>query len=249
MRIRKTREMAAAFAALMMAVGSAAAEGVLVFGGTGQLGAPHVRMLIERGETVTVFHRSTSSFKRLEGLAFDKAEGDLLDAATVLATMEKAKPRVVIDTSARRGERLQSRQPFYTQAMRNIVAAAKATGVEQIIIHSSVGVRDSAPYLAEVYGYNTDSANMKDKADAEIALENSGINYTIVRNGLLEHEPAPPTGRGRLTEDQNTFGRITRTDLTRISLECMDNPDCYGKIYHAQDDQLSGPRPASGGSP
>ena len=44
----------AALAALGMLAGSAWAEGVLVFGGTGQLGAPHVRMLLERGETVTV---------------------------------------------------------------------------------------------------------------------------------------------------------------------------------------------------
>jgi uncharacterized protein YbjT (DUF2867 family) len=167
-----------------------------------------------------------------------------MDAASVLAAMEKARPRVVIDTSARRGERLRADEPFYAAAMRNIVAAARAAGVKQIIIHSSVGVRDSAPYLARVSGYNTDSPNLRDKAEAEVVLEESGINYTIVRNGLLELEPAPATGRGRLIEDQNSFGRITRTDLTRITLECMDNRDCYGKIYHAQDDGLIGPRPS-----
>lgn len=232
----------AALAALAMLAGSAWAEGVLVFGGTGQLGAPHVRMLLERGETVTVFHRPTSSFKRLEGLEFNRVEGDLMDAASVLAAMENTQPRIVIDTSARRGDRLRKGEPFYAQAMRNIVAAAQATGVEQIIIHSSVGVRGSAAYLKKVYGYATDSANLLDKADAEVVLENSGVNYTIVRNGLLEHEPAPATGRGRLTEDENTFGRITRTDLARITLTCMDNEECFGKIYHAQDDGLTGAR-------
>ena len=34
-----------------------AAQGVLVFGGTGQLGAYHVRLLVERGEDVAVFVR------------------------------------------------------------------------------------------------------------------------------------------------------------------------------------------------
>jgi uncharacterized protein YbjT (DUF2867 family) len=244
MQIRNAWGFLATIAALGMSISTAAADGVMVFGGTGQLGAPHVRMLVERGETVTVFHRPTSSFQRLEGLDFETAEGDLMDADSVLTAMEKARPRVVIDTTARRGERRRAGQPFYGQAMRNIVAAAHATGVKQIIIHSSVGVRDSAAYLASVYGYDTDSANMADKADAEIVLEESGIDYTIVRNGLLELEPAPATGRGRLIENQNSFGRITRTDLTRITLTCMDNPECFGKIYHAEDEGLTGPRPS-----
>ena len=234
-------------ATAMLSMAAAEADGVLVFGATGQLGAPHVRMLIERGEEVTVFHRPTSSFERLEGLEYNTAQGDLMDAASVLEAMKQAQPRVVIDTSARRGTRMRSGQSFYTPAMENIVAAAQATGVKQIIIHSSVGVRGSAAFLEEEYGYDTNSPNMLDKAQAEIVLEESGVDYTIVRNGLLEHEPAAATGRGRLTEDQNNFGRITRTDLTRISLTCMDNPECFGKIYHAVDDGLTGPRPSPQG--
>ena len=120
-------------AALLVVTGSAAAEGVLIFGGTGKLGAPHVRMLLDRGETVTVFHRSTSSFKRLAGLTYAKVEGDLLDGESVLAAMQKTKPRVVIDTSARRGMRMRGERVFYTPAMENIVAAANAAGIEQII--------------------------------------------------------------------------------------------------------------------
>ncbi len=234
-------------AVLMVAVGKAEAEGVLVFGATGQLGAPHVRVLLERGEKVIVFHRPTSVFKRLEGLDYEAVAGDLLDGATVLAAMEQTRPRVVIDTSARRGARMRAGQSFYTPAMQNIVAAAQATDVQQIIIHSSIGVRGSAAFLEEEYGYDTNSPNMLDKAQAEVELEKSGLNYTIVRNGLLEHEPAPATGRGRLTEDQNSFGRITRTDLARITLECMDNPECFGKIYHALDEGLTGPRPSRQG--
>ena len=153
---------------------------------------------------------------------------------------------MVIDTSARRGMRMQSGRKFYTPAMENIVAAAKAAGVEQIIIHSSIGVRGSASYVKERTGYDTNNPNMLDKAQAEIVLEDSGINYTIVRNGLLEYEPAAATGRGRLTEDENSFGRITRTDLARITLECMDNSECHGKIFHAIDSGLTGPRPGTG---
>ncbi|MBT6959748.1 MAG: NAD(P)H-binding protein [Rhodospirillaceae bacterium] len=237
-------KLALAAAGILLTAAAAQAEGVMVFGASGQLGAPHVRILVESGETVTAFVRPTSERKRLTGLDIQYAIGDLTDAESVLAAMTEFKPRVAIDTSARRGGMLTREQPFYAQAMRNIVDAAKATGVEQIIIHSSVGVRGSAAkLLREQFGYDTESQNIRDKGEAEIYLENSGIGYTIIRNGLLEFEPAAPTGNGYLIDDMNAFGRITRTDLAAVSLGCMDNADCLGKIYHAQDDSLVGPRP------
>ena len=88
---------------ILMSITDASAGGVLVFGGTGQLGAPHVRMLLEQGEQVTVFHRASSKFDRLSGLSYTRAKGDLMDADSVLAAIQQAKPRIVIDTSARRG--------------------------------------------------------------------------------------------------------------------------------------------------
>lgn len=229
---------------LLASVPAALAEGVMVFGASGQLGAPHVRMLLDKGETVIAFVRPTSSRERLEGLDVQYAVGDLMDADSILAAMNEFKPRVVIDTSARRGGMLTREQPFYAEAMRNIVDAAKAAEVSQIIIHSSVGVRGSAKkLLKEQFGYDTESQNIRDKGEAEIYLENSGVGYTIIRNGLLEFEPAEPTGNGYLIEDMDAFGRITRTDLAAVSIDCMDNADCLGKIYHAQDDSLVGPRP------
>lgn len=239
-----TIKFALAFAVGVLTAGLAHADSVMVFGATGQLGAPHVEMLLERGDTVIAFVRPTSDRKRLEGMDATYAIGDLMDANSVLNAMQTHKPRIVIDTSARRGGMMTRDQPFYGQAMKNIVNAAKATGVEQVIIHSSVGVRGSAAkMLQEQFGYDTESPNIRDKGEAEITLEQSGIGYTIIRNGLLEFEPAEPTGRAYLTDDMDAFGRITRTDLAELSIGCIDNPDCLNNIYHAQDDSLVGPRP------
>jgi iron(III) transport system substrate-binding protein len=221
---------------------TASADGVLVFGGTGQLGAYHVQQLAEQGMTVAVFHRATSKFNRLQGAAYESIEGNLLDAASVLAAMEKIRPRIVIDTSARRGG-VADRDPFYATAMRNIVDAAVATDVKHIIIHSSIGVRGSAAPLMKNFGYDTGSANMRDKAAAEVILEESGIPYTIIRNGLLDFEPVAATGNARLTDDEAAFSRITRADLARLALNCIDDTDCTGKVFHAVDDTLTGQRP------
>ena len=233
-----------ALAAGLFVSAAALADGVLVFGATGQLGAPHVRMLLDRGETVTAFVRPSSTRSRLQGLDVNYAIGDLMDAESVMAAVAQAKPRVVIDTSARRGDQMRAEKPFYAQAMQNITDAAKAHGEKLVIIHSSVGVRGSAEkLLREQFGFDTMSANIRDKGEAEIYLENSGVGYTIIRNGLLEFEPAEPTGKAYLSDDMDAFGRVTRTDLAGLSLDCMDNPDCMGKIYHAMDSSLAGPRP------
>ena len=227
---------------LTLALSTASADGVLVLGGTGQLGAYHVKQLSEQGVKVAVFHRTTSKFDRLQGADYERVEGNLLDAESVLAAMEKIRPRIVIDTSARRGG-VADGEPFYAPVMRNIVAAAQATGVETIIIHSSVGVRGSAAPLKKNFGYDTGSPNMRDKAAAEVILEGSGIPYTIIRNGLLDFEPVAATGKARLTQDEAAFGRITRADLAQLALGCIDNSECTGKIYHALDDSLVGERP------
>lgn len=246
----KTVRMFAVMGSLLFGLTSPAqADGVMVFGATGQLGAPHVRQLLEQGETVIAFVRPTSDRSRLDGLAPDYAVGDLMNANSVLAAMQEHQPRVVIDASSVAGNGMSTLDdPFYTKAMRNIVAAAKITGVEQVIIHSSVGVRGSAKkILAEKYAFfDTESPTMLDKGAAEVALENSGIGYTIIRNGILEREPAAPTGSAYLTEDMASFGGIIRTDLATLALTCLDNPECLGSIYHAQDDSLTNQRGSEG---
>ena len=228
----------------LLTAAPALADGVLVFGATGQLGAPHVHMLAEAGESVTAFVRPTSDRERLEGLDIKYAIGDLTNAESVRDAMELVKPRIVIDTSARRGGSLEDYEQFYAPAMQNIVDATKVNGVEQIIIHSSVGVRGSAEkLLRDELGFDTSSPNIRDKGEAEIVVENSGVPYTIIRNGLLEFEPAVPTGTAYLTGDMDAFGRVTRTDLAGLAIGCIGNPDCMNKILHAMDSNLPGQRP------
>ena len=128
--------------------------------------------------------------------------------------------------------------------MQNITEAAKAHDVNQIIIHSSIGVRGSAEkLLRERFGFDTESDNIRDKGEAEVILEKSGVGYTIIRNGLLEFEPADPTGGAYLSDDMDSFGRVTRKDLAALAIVCMDNRRCMGNLYHAMDDSLVGPRP------
>jgi uncharacterized protein YbjT (DUF2867 family) len=206
----------------------ALADGVLVFGGTGRLGAETVKELLRIDEKVIVFARVTSDRARLDGLDVSYVVGDLLDEASTVAAFDAVKPEIVIDASALYGA-------SYEDAIRNIVAGAKNSGVEQVILHGSVGAGEnmklfpsiSEPELVKV---------LLDKGRAETVLIESGVPYTIIRNGLIEYDDSLSSGKARITEDQTVLGRITRVDLAAVTMQCFRATQCENKIYHATDD-------------
>jgi uncharacterized protein YbjT (DUF2867 family) len=221
----------------MSTAGTQSDAGVLVFGGTGRLGAPIVKLLVESGETVTVFARPTSDRERLAGLNVSFVTGDLLNPDEVSAAFAGRAFRAVVDASARRG----TQDLFYDKAMSHIVRGADDTGVRQIIYHSSVGAGDNMAQFPRA-----DFSGMRDvllaKGRAERILIDSGIGYTIIRNGLIQPDGTPPTGTARLTDDQAVMSVVTRADLAALTLQCIHQSGCLNRIYHAADDSYEVPR-------
>lgn len=214
--------------------------GVLVVGGTGQLGSYHVKQLSNAGERVIVLARSTSSFDRIEGSTYEVVVADLMDADAVTAAVMKAKPAVIIDASNLPGIRMENGDSFYWRSMRTLTKAAEAAGVTQVIRHSARGAREmltipAAPFRNQPLIINY----MRDVARAEIALEHSGLNYTIILNSNLPQEPATATGNGTLNADVTIDDGITRADLAAVTNTCILNSDCYGKRLNGIDSTLA----------
>lgn len=219
----------------------AANTGILIIGGTGQLGSYHVNQLSAAGERVIVLARPSSTFERLEGSTYEVMIADLMDAAAVKAAVLEAKPAVIIDASNLSGIRLDDGDSFYWRYMRTLVEAAQAAEVTQIIRHSGRGAR---PILTQPPAMFADEPRvinyMRDLARAEIALEtaaaNSDLEYTIILNASVTPEPAAPTGTGALSDDLSIDTTMTRSDLARITQPCILNPACYGKTLNAVGD-------------
>lgn len=220
----------------MTPVASVADGGVIVFGGTGRLGAPIVKLLVASGDDVTVFARRTSDRSRLDGLDVDYVIGNLLDEASVVAALDGRFFRAVIDASARRG----TTDVFYDTAMAHIVRAAKGTGVRQIIYHSSVGAGENMAQFPRA-----DFGRMRDvllaKGRAEQLLIDSGIGYTIIRNGLIQPDGTPATETARLSEDTSIMGVVTRADLALLTIQCIDQAVCRNRVFHAVDPSYETP--------
>ena len=219
------------FLAIGMVSTHVAATEVLVFGGTGRLGAPIVQQLVAVGYRVTVLVRPTSDRGRLTGLDVDYVEGDLLDAASLSAALKNRSFGLVIDASARGA----SRRPFYAKAMDNILHALEKEDVRQFILHGSVGAGDNMQQFPEV-GFGRMHNVLLAKGEAEETLKNSGMTWTIIRNGMVLQDGTPATGTATLSEDDSRLEAVTRADLALLTMQCLDEPACFNKTFHAVDD-------------
>jgi uncharacterized protein YbjT (DUF2867 family) len=203
---------------------------ILVFGGSGQLGSEIVKQLVGAGYPVTVFVRPTSDRSRLAGQKVQFIEGNVLYEPDVERALKQRPFDVVINALGRS----ESGVDFYATSGRLIAQWCKATGVKQVILHSSVGVGASrAAYPPGMYPQRSEL--FVNKQVAEDDLITSGITYTIIRNAVL-HELAPgATDGARLFEDQAKFGAVSRRGLARLTRECVGNAACANRIYHAID--------------
>jgi uncharacterized protein YbjT (DUF2867 family) len=130
---------------LLVALGSGCSQeadpkgGVLVFGGTGQLGAEIVERLVAGGEKVTVFVRPTSDRARLAGMVVEYSVGDMLNEADVASAFQGHSYRAVIN--AVRAPITDA--PFYDLTSQYVVAhvAAErnfmASGISTVVIRNS----------------------------------------------------------------------------------------------------------------
>lgn len=206
---------------------------ILVFGGSGQLGSQVVRALLSAGHDVTVFVRPTSDRSRLANLTVHYVEGDVTVEADVRQAMQTTRFDVVIDALGRSGADV----GFFAISGTHIAKWASATGVRQLILHSSVGAGQSKDaYPPERYGAMR--ALFAAKETGENAAMTSGVAYTIIRNAVLRDPPEDVPERARLVSDQRVYGSVSRRGLARLTASCINEPSCRNQVFHAIDDTL-----------
>lgn len=213
-------------------VAAADSASVLVFGGTGRLGSEVVKALLEDNHRVTVFARPSSARERLEGLPVSFVVGDVLDSGQVTQRVAEASPDVIVDALGR-GDAPVS---FYADSARNIAQAAAAAGVQQLILHGSVGAGDSA--AAYPSGRLSRMQKLFEaKTAGENAVRDSGVTFTIIRHlRLLRHGAGPSDGL-ELVADETVGGTVSRADLGAVTRQCVLQERCYNQILHARSDR------------
>lgn len=111
-----------------------------------------------------------------------------------------------------------------TDGTNNIIAAMKDKGVKRIAVVTSIGAGDSkdqAPFAFKILMMTVMKKIFNDKNNQEKAVEQSGLEYCIVRPGGLTVDA--PTGVINVIDGE--AGSIPRADVAQFCLEAVKDED------------------------
>jgi len=192
---------------------------VLIIGASQGIGLETVRCALADGHRVRAFARAAASIA-IDQPELEKIAGDALDRATVAQALQGAD--AVIETL---GARKDARAvlwgtTLFSAATRVLIDTMRAQSVRRLVAVTGLGAGDSRGHLGFLYGGIAFPLVMKrlydDKDVQEQMIRASGLDWTIVRPGLLKNGAA--TGRARALTDPRDWrtGLITRADVARF---------------------------------
>ncbi len=218
---------------------------VLVLGGTGQLGRAIVGELRKTPAKITIFSRSGSDRTGFEPPSaasppIEWVTGDLLNAADVDRVFSTTTFDVVINAVRVEDGDIH----FYEKIMASMTRNAHKTGTRLFIQHGAVGAGSNIEKFRNLDWERVPGIfdRLKDQGIGEDLLRSSGVPYVIIRNARLYPSTHPATGKAVLTEDDGVLTPMTRSDLARLTLACINNPACINKTFHVSDPSLRWPR-------
>jgi nucleoside-diphosphate-sugar epimerase len=201
---------------------------VLVAGGHGQIARRLERLLAQHGHTARGLIRNPAHVADLE------ADG----ALPVLCDLETddvrphigAADAIVFAAGAGPGSGAARKQTLDLGGALKCIEAAQELGVDRFLIVSSMGTTSEIDPDSPMGPY------LQAKRDADLALQDSGLRWTIVRPGGLTN--APGTGHVTLAPRLD-FGQITRDDVAAVLFACLEAEN----TVHGAFDLLNGPDP------
>ena len=204
---------------------------VLVIGASRGVGLETVRAALRAGHSVRAMSRSAAGIP-IQDTNLEKVSGDALDRDTMRDALQDVD--VVIQTL---GVDFAPRLIFegtslFSQSTRLLVDAMKAAGVKRLVSVTGLGAGDSRGHGGILYDAFVFPLLLKrvydDKDVQESIIRSSGLDWTIVRPGLLTNRPA--TGRYRvLTASKDwRFGAISRTDVADFLVRQVDDRALIG---------------------
>jgi putative NADH-flavin reductase len=197
---------------------------VLIIGASRGIGLETVRTALRSGHSVRALARSAASIP-IQDADLDKVSGNALDRGTIKSALQDVE--VVIQTL---GVDFSPRVIFegttlFSESTRILVDAMKAAGVKRLITVTGLGAGDSRGHGGLLYDAVVFPLLMKrvydDKDVQERTVKSSGLDWTIVRPGLLTNSPA--TGRYRVLTAPSDwrFGIVSRADVADFLVQLV----------------------------
>lgn len=198
---------------------------VLVAGAHGKTARRLVRILTEDGHQVRGLVRKEEQMPDVEA---DGAEPVLVDleAEEVEGAVGRAMEgcdAIVFAAGAGPGSGAARKETMDYGGAAKLVEAAKKHGVGRYLMLSSMGAGDPGSGSEAMQPY------LFAKARADGRLQESDLDYTIVRPGSLTEEEG--TGKIEAAEALGRRGEISRDDVARTLAEALEMPNTYHKTF------------------
>jgi nucleoside-diphosphate-sugar epimerase len=194
---------------------------VLVAGGHGQIALRLLRLLADGGHSGRGLIRNADHAPDLEKVG----------ASPVLCDLEHDDPRphlggadaIVFAAGAGPGSGPERKRTVDLGAAVVLIDAARELGVTRYVIVSSIGAQDPERGPEAMRPY------LRAKAEADEALRASGLEWTIVRPGMLTD--APGAGRVDVSTALGRRAEVPRDDVALVLLECLQAPNTIGVLF------------------
>jgi nucleoside-diphosphate-sugar epimerase len=202
---------------------------VVIAGGHGQIALRMIRLLAERGDRARGLIRNPDHAGDVEAAGGEPVLCDM-EAEDDIAPFVGEAGAVVFAAGAGPGSGAERKQTMDLGGAVKLIDAAKANGIARYLIVSAIGAgRDELPD-GPMRPY------LEAKAEADRRVEQSGLDWTIVRPGRLTDDP----GTGRIAAGTEIgYGEVTRDDVAATLVAVLDAPNTVGKAF----DLLNGDTP------
>jgi putative NADH-flavin reductase len=204
---------------------------VLIIGASRGTGLATVKAALGGGHSVRALARSAASIP-IQNSALEKVAGDALDGDMIRKALQDVD--VVIQTLGVdiSPQAIFERTTLFSQSTRILVDAMKAAGVKRLIAVTGLGAGDSRGHGGLLYDAIAFPLLLKrvydDKDVQEWIIRSSGLDWTIVRPGLLANGPATGNYRVLTAPKDWRFGVISRADAADFLVRQIDDRTLIG---------------------
>lgn len=189
---------------------------ILIVGASRGIGLETVKAALDAGHTAKALARSAATIP-LEHPRLQKIAGDARDRATVERALEGADVVIEVLGATFGPEAILKGTTLFSSATRTLVDAMRAKGPRRLIAVTGLGAGDSRGHGGLLYDAVIFPLLLKrvydDKDVQEQIIKASGLDWTIVRPGLLTNASATGHPRALLNPAEWCAGSISRADV------------------------------------
>ena len=204
---------------------------VLIIGASRGIGLETVKAAILAGHNVRALARSAARIP-IQNPGLDRVAGNALDSSAIRSNLDGVDVVVQtlgVDVAPRS---IFERTTLFSQSTRIIVDAMKAAGVKRLIAVTGLGAGNSRGHGGIIYDSVVFPLLLKrvydDKDVQEWIIKSSGLDWTIVRPGLLTNRPATGHYRILTAAEDWRFGTISRADVADFIVRQIDDRKLIG---------------------